>query len=63
MADTVSKSIVDTRSDAAEEADLDAEPGADLAAQRVILPDVVGEWLLSLAISQTAHTQSNDFRR
>jgi hypothetical protein len=62
MADTVSKSIVDTRSDAAE-ADLDAEPRADLAAQRVIRPDVAGEWLLSLAISQTAHTQSNDFRR
>jgi hypothetical protein len=63
MADTVSRSIVDTQSDAAEEVDLDAEPGADLAAQRVIQPDVVGEWLLSLAISQTAHTQSNDFRR
>jgi hypothetical protein len=31
MADTVSKSIVDIQSDAAEEADL-AEPGADLAA-------------------------------
>jgi hypothetical protein len=62
MADTASKSIVDTRSDAAEQADLD-EPGADLAAQRVIQPDVVGKWLLSLAISQTAHTQSYDFRR
>jgi hypothetical protein len=63
MADTVSKSIVDTQSDAAGEADLDAEPGADLAAQCVIQPDVVGEWLWNLAISRTAHTQSNDFRR
>lgn len=58
MADTVSKSIVDTQSDAAEEADLEAEPGADLAAQRIIQPDVVGKSLLSLAIGQTVHTYS-----
>jgi hypothetical protein len=63
MADTVSKSIVDTRSDAAE-ADLDAEPRGQIWRRNASFrPDVVGEWLLSLAISQTAHTQSNDFRR
>jgi hypothetical protein len=62
MADTVTQSIFDIPSDAAEVARLDAEPDADSMAGRTIPRDVVGDWLLSLPKGRTVHTQSADCR-